>query len=214
MKLLSVSVGQPREINHNGRTFTTSIFKTPVDGRVMMRRLNLDGDRQSDLQNHGGVYKAVYAYPYEHYATWAQELARDDFTYGQFGENLTVEGLLEDSVYIGDEFRIGEALVQVTQPRAPCYKLAYKMGLPDFVKQFLASGRSGIYLRVLEEGEVGAGDPIEQVASAKDSLTVRQINDLMFFDKENIPAIQRAMNLPALAPGWRDTFRQMVEVAI
>lgn len=213
MKLLSVNVGLPREVNDKGRIFTTGIFKSPVPGRIHLRQTNLDGDRQADLKNHGGEYKAVYAYPHENYALWAQELGRDDFSFGQFGENFTIEGLTEDRVHIGDVFRIGGALVEVTQPRVPCYKLGYKMGMPEFVKLFLKSGRSGFYLRVLEEGEVGAGDAIEQVQIDPARMTVRYVNHLLFFDKGNIAEAKRAMNLPALAPGWRESFREIVEAA-
>jgi MOSC domain-containing protein YiiM len=184
-----------------------------VAGRVTLRQTNLDGDRQGDLKNHGGAYKAVYTYPYEHYARWAQELGRDDFAFGQFGENFTVEGLTEDTVHIGDVFRVGGVLVEVTQPRVPCFKLGYKMGMPEFVKLFLHSGRSGFYLRVLEEGEVGAGDTVERVKIDPARMTVRHVNHLLYFDPDNIVEAKRAMNLPALSPGWRDSFREIVEGA-
>ena len=211
MQLLSVNVGLPQEYTQNGNTFTTSIFKSTVEGRVMMRQLNIDGDKQSDLNAHGGTYKAVYGYPHEHYATWAQELGRDDFTYGQFGENLTTEGLTEDTVHIGDQFRIGEALVEVTQPRVPCFKLAFKMGIPTFVKTFLASGRSGFYFRVLEEGMIGAGDSIERTHTDPIGMSVREVNHLLYFDKTNLEGARRALQLTALAPGWRDSFRSIVD---
>src|SRR5215204_7170573 len=158
MKLLSVNVSPPAEVVHGGKTVTTGIFKEPVDGRVMLRTLNLDGDGQADLIGHGGIHKAAYAYSVENYEYWKRELGRTDFTFGQFGENFTVEGMLEDAVHIGDVFRVGDALVEVTQPRVPCYKLGLKMGLKGFEKKFLASCLVGFYLRVLEEGEVGVGD--------------------------------------------------------
>ena len=162
MKLLSVNVSQPKEVLHNGKRIKTGIFKEPVSGRTMMRRLNLDGDGQGDPTVHGGVHKAVYVYTVEHYHYWKQELGRDDLTYGKFGENLTVEGMLEGTVHIGDVFQIGEALVEVSQPRVPCFKLGIKMMDPQIVKPFLQSERVGFYVRVLEEGEVGAGDAIER----------------------------------------------------
>ncbi len=162
MKLLSVNVSPPKEVAHGGKTVTTGIFKEPVDGRVMLRTLNLDGDGQADLTGHGGIYKAAYAYSVENYDYWKRELGRTDFTFGQFGENLTVEGMLEDEIHVGDVFRAGGALVEVTQPRVPCYKLGIKMGLRGFEKTFLASRRVGFYLRVLEEGEVGADDADER----------------------------------------------------
>ena len=154
MKLLSVNVSLPREISHKGRTVTTGIFKEPVADRVMLRELNLDGDGQADLIGHGGVYKAAYVYSHEHYDHWAKELGRDDFAFGQFGENLTVEGMLDHDIHVGDRFRIGGALVEVTQPRVPCFKLGIRMGVESFENVLLSSNRVGFYLRVLEEGEV------------------------------------------------------------
>ena len=161
MTLKSVNVSMPRDIEHAGKAVSTGIFKTPVDGRIMLRRLNLEGDGQADLWGHGGAFRAVYAYPFEHYAYWAQELGRSDFKIGQFGENFTVEGILDDDVCVGDVFRIGGAVLEVSQPRIPCYKLAIKMGIEGFQNRFLESGKVGFYFRVLEEGEVGAGDTIE-----------------------------------------------------
>ncbi len=160
-KLISVNVGLPRVVEWKGRTITTGIFKEPVEGRTTLHRLNLDGDRQVDLTVHGGPDKAVYAYPAEHYAHWRQELPGMELPWGTFGENLSTEGLLEDSVNIGDRFRIGTAEVQVTQPRVPCYKLSSKFRRDDIIKRFTASQRSGFYLRVLQEGEVAPGDPFE-----------------------------------------------------
>src|SRR5919202_937209 len=165
MKLLSVNVSLPRKVPHGRKTVSTGIFKEPVAGRIMLRTLNLDGDGQADLVNHGGIYRAVYVYSIENYGYWQRELGRTDFSFGQFGENFTVEGMLEDDVYVGDVFRVGEALVEVTQPRPPCFKLGIKMGMAEFPKLFLASGRVGFYLRILEEGEVGAGDSFERIKS-------------------------------------------------
>jgi MOSC domain-containing protein YiiM/predicted pyridoxine 5'-phosphate oxidase superfamily flavin-nucleotide-binding protein len=178
MTLRSVNVSMPKDIVHNGKTVTTGIFKEPVEGRVTLRRLNLDGDGQADLWGHGGAFRAVYAYSFENYAYWARELGRDDFTVGQFGENFTVEGMLEDDVHVGDVFRVGSALVEVSQPRVPCYKLAIKMGIEGFQNQFLASGRMGFYFRVLEEGEVGAGDTIQLVKRDPRAMTVRERQSL------------------------------------
>ena len=172
MKLLSVNVSLPRDVLHMKKTVSTGIFKESVVGRVMLRTLNLEGDGQADRENHGGLYKAVYAYSTEHYEHWKRELRRSDFTPGQFGENFTVQEMSEDDVHIGDVFRVGGALVQVTQPRAPCYKLGLRIGMPQFPKLFLASGRVGFYLRVLEEGEVGAGDVVERVKLDPERMTV------------------------------------------
>lgn len=213
MKLLSVNVAQPREIIYNGKPVLTGIYKEPIEGRVMLHQLNLDGDKQADLKAHGGKYKAVYFYSYDHYVFWEQELGRDDFEFGQFGENFTVEGLTEDLVHVGDQFRIGEALVEVTQPRVPCFKLGHKMGSQKFVKQFLRSLRSGFYVRVLEEGEVGAGDSIQRVAVGPQQMTVREVNHALYFDSENIEAAQRALKIKALSPGWKRSFRKIVNGA-
>jgi len=163
----------PRELKHNGKTVTTGIFKEPVEGRVNLNAHNLEGDGQADLLVHGGIHKAVYVYPIENYDYWKRELGRTDFPFGQFGENFTVEGMLEDEVHIGDVFRVGEgAVVEVTQPRVPCYKLAIKMESPQFPKMFLASCRVGFYLRVIEEGEVGAGDVFERIKIDSQRMTV------------------------------------------
>lgn len=210
MKLLSVNVSQPKEVLYNGKRIKTGIFKEPVSGRTMMRRLNLDGDGQGDPTVHGGIHKAVYVYPIEHYRYWKQELGRDDLTYGKFGENLTVEGMLEDTVHIGDVFRIGEALVEVSQPRVPCFKLGIKMRDPQIVKPFLQSERVGFYVRVLEEGEVGAGDAIERTKVGEGQMTVKEIVHLRHFDDTNTTAAEKAANLPALTPSWRDSFKEIL----
>ena len=161
MKLLSVNVGLPRDVEWRGESVRTSIFKEPVPGRVRVATLNLEGDRQSDLSVHGGTDKAVYAYPSEHYAFWRKEFPGMEFPWGAFGENLTTEGLSEDKVHIGDRLRAGSAEFVVTQPRMPCFKLAIRFNRPDIVKRFLRSGRTGFYLAVVREGDVGAGDAIE-----------------------------------------------------
>jgi len=204
MRLLAVNVSRPKEVSQNGKIITTGIFKESVPGRVMLRTLNLDGDGQADLKAHGGVHKAAYAYSIENYEYWKRELARDNFRYGQFGENFTVEGMVEDVVHLGDVFRVGGATVQVSEPRAPCAKLALKMGLPQFPKRFLASERVGFYLRVLREGEVGAGDVIERLQADPEQMTVRQFVHLAYFDEGNLEGVQRALRIRALPPDWRE----------
>lgn len=206
MRIVSLNVGQPREVVINGRTVATGIYKYPVPGRTTARKLNLEGDGQADLRAHGGEQRAVYAYPLEHYAYWRSELDLGDMPHGQFGENLTCEGWLEETVHIGDVFRAGDATLEVTQPRPPCFKLAHRMGRPDIVKPFLSSGRVGFYFRVLEEGEIGAGDALERVSTGPEKMTVREISDLMYFDKTDLAGAERALRIPALSPGWRDSF--------
>lgn len=208
MKLLSVNVSLPKEVQNNGKTMTTGIFKEPVKKRVMLRTMNLGGDGQADLVGHGGIYKAVYVYSIENYEYWKSELGRNDFTYGQFGENFTVEGMLEDEIHIGDVFRVGGALVEVTQPRVPCAKLGFKMGMAKFPKLFLQNSRVGFYLRVLEEGEVGAGDVIERVKVDAERMTVREINHLLYFDQKNLEGAMKALRIRALSPGWRGSFKE------
>ena len=175
MKLVSLNVGTPREVTLKNRTITTGIFKEPVQGRVMLRKLNIDGDKQADLSVHGGADKAVYVYPKEHYEYWRQKLPNMKLPWGMFGENFTTEGLLEDAVRIGDRFRVGTAELKVTQPRLPCYKLGIKFGRADMVRRFLASGRTGFYLAVLREGMVGAGDTIELIGRNANNATVAEI---------------------------------------
>lgn len=203
MRLLSVNVGRPRVVSRDGEFVITAIFKEPVDGRMMLSRLNLEGDGQADLRNHGGADKAVYAYPFEHYAHWQQELGRDDFIHGQFGENFTVAGLLETEVNIGDVFGIGSARLQVTQPRIPCFKLNLRMGMEDFDKKFLSSNRIGFYLRVLEAGEVGAGDAIERLERDAGGLTVAEVCRLAYVDTDDLDGARRALAVEALSAEFR-----------
>ncbi len=210
MHVVSLNVGMPREVKGPNGSVTTGIFKSPVSGRITLRRHNLDGDGQADLRYHGGEHKAVYAYPYEHYAYWRERLNRDDFTFGQFGENLTTEGMLETEVHIGDIYRIGTASIQVTQPRQPCYKLGIRMGRPEIVKEFLESERSGIYFRVVEVGELAAGDPIELVSADPERVSVHFVNHLRFFDKANREGIAKALRVEALSPSWREDFEAML----
>ena len=212
MELLSVNVGRPKEVRYKGREVETGIFKEQVEGRLMLRALNLEGDGQADLDNHGGLFRAVYVYTYENYEHWRSELGLEDMPFGRFGENFTVTGMPEDQVHIGDVFRVGEALVQVTQPRPPCFKLGIRMGMPWFPKLFLASGRVGFYLRVLEEGLVGAGDQIELVEEDKAGMSVRQVVNLLYFDDENVEDARRASELDALTPRWRNIFAERAGV--
>src|SRR3954464_10613390 len=197
MKVVSLSVGLPREVEWHGRTVLTSIFKAPVDRRLQVTTLNVEGDEQSDLTVHGGVDKAVYVYPSEHYEDWRRELPGMDLPWAIFGENLTTEGLLED-VRIGDRFRIGSAEFVVTQPRLPCYKLGIRFGRPDILKRMLRSGRTGFYFAVVTEGEVGAGDPIEPIARAEEDLTVKDIVSLYTVDAKNQELLRRAMQASGL----------------
>jgi MOSC domain-containing protein YiiM len=212
MQLLSVNVSLPKEVPHERKTVFTSIYKEPVDGRVMLRTMNLDGDGQADLENHGGVYQAAYVYSVENYDHWWRELGRY-YLFGQFGENFTVEGMAEDDIYIGDVFGVGDALVEVTQPRTPCFKLGIKMGMPKFPKMFLSSGRVGFYLRVLREGEVGAGDAFERIEECPERVSVREMSRLLFFEPENLEGAKRALRVRALSPGWRNSFENRLAKA-
>jgi MOSC domain-containing protein YiiM len=174
-RLVAVSTGRPREVEWQGEKVLTSIFKAPVAGRVRVRRLNIEGDEQSDLEVHGGEDKAVYAYPAEHYAYWREQLPGVPLSWGAFGENLTTEGLLESGVHIGDRFRIGSAEFAVTEPRMPCYKLALRFGRSDMVKRFMKSGRTGFYLAVRKEGEIGAGDAIELSGHGQQRISIAAV---------------------------------------
>ncbi len=211
MQLVSVNVALPRTVTWKGRTVQTGIFKTPVDGRVRVRRLNLEGDRQADLSVHGGPDKAIYVYPSEHYDYWRGEFPDMELPWGMFGENFTTMGLLEGEVNVGDQFRIGSATVMVTQPRVPCYKLAAKFGREDIVKRFLASGRSGFYLKVMQEGEVGAGDAIELISRDDHAVTVADVANIYRDGTDNVGLLQRAVQVEALPENWRDHFQQQIE---
>jgi MOSC domain-containing protein YiiM len=211
MKLLSVNVGRPREVLWKDEVVTTGIFKEPVAGRVTLRALNLDGDRQADLTVHGGPTKAVYLYPAEHYDFWRREFPEMELPWGMFGENLTTKGLREDAVHIGDRFRIGSAEVRITEPRMPCYKLGIRFGRDDIVARFLASGRSGFYATVEREGEVGAGDTIARLHREEHEITVADITRLYVRDRDDVALLERAARLEALPTGWRDHFRRRLE---
>lgn len=206
MELISLNVGLPRDVMWKGRTVTTGIYKEPVVGTVRLRKLNLDGDRQADLSVHGGPQKAVYAYPSEHYDYWRGELRRPELTWGMFGENFTTDGLLEKTTNIGDTFRIGSALVMVTQPRMPCYKLGIKFERDDILKRVLISLRSGFYFSVLEEGEVAAGDEIKLVACDPNNITVEDITKLYSTERDNDDLKRRAIEVEALPSSWRNFF--------
>jgi MOSC domain-containing protein YiiM len=213
MKIVSVNVARPRLVVSNGQSVSTGIYKTPVEGRVMLRTLNLDGDRQADLTVHGGVGKAAYAYPSEHYDYWRDELPGVELPWGMFGENFTTEGLDESGVHIGDRFRIGSAEVSVTVPRLPCYKLGIKFGRTDIIKRFLASGRTGFYLSVQREGEVGAGDEIEPVGRDENGVTVADILRLYVRGEGEVETLRRAVAVEALPESWREHFRQQLAKA-
>jgi MOSC domain-containing protein YiiM len=211
MKLISINVGQPRTVRWQDKLVTTGIFKEPVSGPVTVRWLNLEGDRQADLSVHGGEDKAVYGYPAEHYDHWRQELPDMALPWGMFGENLTVEGMLEAEINIGDRFRIGTVELMVTQPRLPCYKLGLKFGRVDMIKRFLASRRTGFYFKVMQEGEIEAGDTIELLHRAEHNITVADITRLFAFDKNDLATVKRAAQVAALPESWRDYFqRQLV----
>jgi MOSC domain-containing protein YiiM len=211
VRIVSVNASLPREVTWNGRRVTTGIFKEPVGGPVALRTLNLDGDGQADLSVHGGPSKAVYVYLVEHYAYWRDELPQMTLPWGTFGENLTADWLQEDAVNIGDRFRVGSAEVMVTEPRLPCYKLGMRFGRKDFIKRFLASGRTGYYLAVVREGVVESGDAIEVVERDRHGVTVADITRLYTRDKTNRALLARAVQVPALPESWRGYFRDRIE---
>ena len=208
MKVLSVNVGLPREVSWRGRPITTGIFKEPVADRVPVRALNIDGDRQADLRVHGGADKAVYAYPSEFYELWRGERPELDFRWGQFGENLTTEGLLDGDVNVGDRFRVGTAELVVTQPRLPCYKLGIRMGRDRFAKEFLERELLGFYLSVAREGEVGAGDRIVELARDPRGFRVTEVARLFSLDRDDFDGLRRAADLDVLPESWREYFRR------
>src|ERR1700689_1359984 len=209
-RLLSVNVGMPRDIVGRDRTVRTGIWKDPVRGRCRVGKLNLDGDGQGDLAGHGGKWRAVFVYQIESYRHWQDQLRRSDFVYGQFGENFTVEGLPDNGVYIGDRYRIGSALFEVTQPRVTCYRVGIRMNEPRMAALLTSSGRPGFYFRVLEEGEVGAGDEIVKVGEAKERMTVAEINALLYFPNHPHGQLERALRIEALSPGWRGSFEALL----
>jgi MOSC domain-containing protein YiiM len=216
MKLISVNTGLPRDVTSHGRHVTTAIFKKPVDGRVALTTLNLNGDRQADLSVHGGPDKAVYCYPIEHYDYWKTELPGRELPLAVFGENFTTSGLTEDSVHIGDRFSVGSAEVVVTQPRLPCYKLGIRFESDLMVKQFLASRRTGFYVAVRREGQVGGGDDITVVSRDPNAVPVSEITRLYVakrYAAEDVASVQRAMRVAALPESWKEYFRERLQKA-
>ena len=213
MRLLSLNVGGPRDIAWEGRTVRTAIWKAPVEGPRMVRRINIDGDDQADRLAHGGEHRAVFVYQLGSYRYWERELGRDDFTYGQFGENFTVDGLADDEVCIGDRYRIGGALFEVTQPRVTCYRVGIRMDDPQIPALLVAHHRPGFYLRVLEEGEVQAGDEIAKVADGPEGLTVAEIDALLYLPGRSREKLTRALRVPALSEGWQGSFRELLAQA-
>src|SRR3989475_7742625 len=210
-RLLSVNVGLPRNIQWKGRTVHTGIWKDPVPGRCRVGRLNLDGDGQGDLAGHGGEQRAVFVYQIESYRHWLEQLKRTDFVHGQFGENFTVEGLPDDAVCIGDRYQIGSALFEVTQPRVTCYRVGIRMDEPQMAALLTSSGKPGFYFRVLQEGEVGAGDEIVRVAAGPERMTVAEINALLYLPGHSRQQLERALRIPALSEGWRTSFRAFLQ---
>jgi MOSC domain-containing protein YiiM len=204
MKLLAISVGLPRTIEVDGRSVTTGIFKEPVEGPVHVGSTGVAGDGQADLEAHGGADKAVYVYTIEHYRFWQQALKCSTMPFGQFGENLTVEEMPDDRVHIGDRFRIGQLLVEVTQPRVPCFKLGIRMNRPDFPRRFMHSGRTGFYFRVLEEGELSAGEAIERISMAPIQLTIQESMQALIPGPNQRGVIESALEVDALSQAWRD----------
>jgi MOSC domain-containing protein YiiM len=209
MKIISVNVGRPRLYSHNGVTFSTGIFKEPVAGRAMLRRTNLDGDRQADLSVHGGPDKAAYGYPSEHYDYWKAELGETTLPWGAFGENFSTEGLLEREVRIGDRYRVGDATVMVKTPRLPCFKLAAKFRRDDMIERFLCSGRSGYYFSVVEEGEAGAGDEFQFLGTATPTLSV--FDTFAAYTSLDLELLRRAAQAEALPESWREHFQTRVD---
>jgi ferredoxin-NADP reductase/MOSC domain-containing protein YiiM len=209
-RLLSVNVGNPREITWRGKTVYTSVWKGPVQGRRLVGRLNIDGDAQGDLAGHGGEYRAVFVYQMDSYHYWQRELKRGDFTFGQFGENFTVEGLADSEVCVGDRYRIGGALFEVTQPRVTCYRVGIRMDEPRMAALLVAHHRPGFYFRVLEEGEVGAGDEIVKVAENPERLTVAAVAALLYLPAPAKEELERALRIPALSPGWKSSFEALL----
>ena len=214
MKLLSLNTGLPKDVTWHGRTVTTGIFKRPVEGRIALRTLNLDGDRQADLSVHGGAYKAVYCYPIEHYDFWRDALPESELPMAAFGENFTTTGLDEDVVHLGDRISDGTAEVVVTQPRLPCYKLGIRFQSDQMVKRFLASGRTGFYVSVSREGDVGAGDDISLLSRDANGVPVSEITRLYVtkgFGDDDVASARRALQVPALPESWKAYFRDRLE---
>src|SRR4051794_6490193 len=210
-RLLSINVGLPRDIQWKGRTVHTGIWKNPVQGRCRAGRLNLNGDGQGDLGGHGGEQRAVFVYQIESYGYFQEQLKRTDFVYGQFGESFTIEGLPDSAVCIGDRYQIGSALFEITQPRVTCYRVGIRTNEPRMAALLTSSGRPGFYFRVLQEGEVGAGDEILKVGEAKERITVAEVNALLYSPKHPRDRLDRALQIEALSPGWRGSFEALLQ---
>src|SRR5947209_7956084 len=206
-RLLSVNVGLPRNIAWRGETVCTAVWKKPVQGRRMVRRLNIDGDKQGDLAGHGGEQRAVFVYQMESYHYWERQLGRNDFVFGQFGENFTIEGLSDEEVCIGDHYRIGDALFEVTQPRVTCYRVGIRMNNPQMPALLVVHRRPGFYFRVIEEGEIGAGDLIAKVAEGPERVSVAEVDALLYLPGHRRDHLQRALRIPALSAGWKGSLQ-------
>jgi MOSC domain-containing protein YiiM len=211
MKLISLNVGLPREVEFEGNLIKTGIYKNPTEGRIALRRLNLDGDRQADLSVHGGPDKAVYSYPSEYYPFWRDQYPNIEMNWGMFGENFTTSGLFEDEVNVGDEFEIGSSKLVAVQPRMPCFKLGVKFGTVTVIRKFFASEKPGVYFRVLREGEVAAGDEIKMIKRDEHNITIKDIMKLYTTEKSNTEKIKKAVNIPALPESWRSFFVEQLE---
>src|SRR3954468_6025591 len=209
--LVSVNVGMPKDVSWRGKTVFTGVFKEPVSGPRRVRRLNVDGDGQGDLGGHGGEQRAVFVYQLDSYRHWERELGRDDFVFGQFGENFTVDGLVDDEVCIGDRYRIGSAVFEVTQPRVTCYRVGLRMNDPQIPALLVSHGRPGFYFRVLEEGEVTAGDAILKLASGPEQMTVAEVDALLYLPGHPRQQLLRALRIPALSPGWQSSFHALLD---
>src|ERR1700747_3233001 len=210
-QLVSVNVGRPREITWRGKTVYTSVWKEPVQGRRLVRRLNIDGDAQGDLNGHGGEHRAVFVYQMDSYHYWQRELKRADFTFGQFGENFTVEGLADGEVCVGDRYRIGGALFEVTQPRVTCYRVGVRMNEPRMPALLVEHHRPGFYFRVLQEGEVGAGDDIVKIADGPERISVAEVDALLYLPGHSREQLERALRIPALSKGWQSSFQAILK---
>ena len=210
-RLLSVNVGLPRDVTWNGKTVRTAVWKSPVTGRRMVRKLDIDGDAQADLAGHGGEHRAVFVYQMDSYHYWERFLGRSDFTFGQFGENFTVEGLLDNEVCIGDQYRIGDAIFEVTQPRVTCYRVGIRMNEPRMPALLVAHHRPGFYFRVLQDGEVGAGDDIVKIADGPEKITVADTDALLYLPGHSSEQLQRALRIPALSKGWQSSFQAILQ---
>ena len=210
-RLLSVNVGLPRDVTWNGKTVRTAIWKSPVTGRRMVRKLDIDGDAQADLSGHGGEQRAVFVYQMDSYHYWERFLGRNDFTFGQFGENFTVEGLPDNEVCIGDRYRIGGAIFEVSQPRVTCFRVGIRMNEPRMAALLVAHHRPGFYFRVLQEGEVGAGDDIVKIADGPERTSVADVDALLYLPGHSSEQLQRALRIPALSKGWQSSFEAMLQ---